>query len=116
MFYFDIKKEKISKTLIHQTALSLQYAMKVIDLKYSSEDERYLAEKEAILLTTLKHQFILHAVSVFQDRATLCIVTELCNQGDLETFLNRRKGHSLDEQRIVEWFRQICSALEVIYW
>lgn len=90
--------------------------MKVIDLKYSSEDERYLAEKEAILLTTLKHPFILHAVSVFQDRATLCIVTELCNQGDLETFLNRRKGHSLDEQRIVEWFRQICSALEVIYW
>lgn len=96
--------------------MSLQYAMKVIDLKYSSADERYLAEKEAILLTTLKHQFILHAVSVFQDRATLCIVTELCNQGDLETFLNRRKGHSLDEQRIVEWFRQICSALEVIYW
>lgn len=99
----------------HKKEPGKKYAMKVIDLKYSSEDERYLAEKEAILLTTLKHQFILHAVSVFQDRATLCIVTELCNQGDLETFLNRRKGHSLDEQRIVEWFRQICSALEYLH-
>lgn len=96
--------------------MSLQYAMKVIDLKFSSEDERFLAEKEAILLTTVQHPFILHAVSVFQDRATLCIVTEFCNQGDLEKFLNKRKGHSLEEQRIVEWFRQICSALEVIYW
>ena len=87
--------------------------MKVIDLRKSSEDERDLAEKEANLLTSLKHEFILHAVTSFQSDGALCIVTEFCDQGDLSQFLERRNGRSLDEQRIVEWFRQICSALEV---
>lgn len=92
-----------------------KYAMKVIDLRKSSEDERDLAEKEANLLTSLKHEFILHAVTSFQSDGALCIVTEFCDQGDLSQFLERRNGRSLDEQRIVEWFRQICSALEYLH-
>lgn len=90
--------------------------MKVIDLTKSSEDERDLAEKEAKLLTNLQHEFILHAVTSFQVQGALCIVTEFCDKGDLAQFLESRNGASLDEQRIVEWFRQICSALEVKSW
>lgn len=90
--------------------------MKVIDLTKSSDDERDLAEKEAKLLTNLQHEFILHAVTSFQKQGALCIVTEFCDQGDLAQFLESRNGASLDEQRIVEWFRQICSALEVNSW
>lgn len=89
--------------------------MKVIDLEGSSEDERNLAEKEAILLTTLQHKYILHALTTFPKKKKLCIVTEFCDQGDLGQFLNKRKGNLLEERHIVEWFRQICSALEVIY-
>lgn len=90
--------------------------MKVIDLSKSSDDERDLAEKEAKLLTNLQHEFILHAVTSFQEQGALCIVTEFCDKGDLAQFLESRNGVSLDEQRIVEWFRQICSALEVNSW
>lgn len=78
-----------------------------------SEDARSLAETEARLLTSLQNEYILHAVKAFQENETLCIVTEFCDQGDLAEFLEERKGESLDEERIVEWFRQICSALEV---
>ncbi|XP_062609119.1 uncharacterized protein LOC134270886 [Saccostrea cucullata] len=92
-----------------------KYAMKVIDLTKSTDDERELAEKEASLLTDLQHEFILHAVTSFQDKGALCIVTEFCDQGDLSQFLERRCGKSLDEQRIVEWFRQICSALKYLH-
>nr|XP_034305354.1 serine/threonine-protein kinase Nek3 isoform X2 [Crassostrea gigas] len=92
-----------------------KYAMKVIDLTKSSEDERDLAEKEAKLLTNLQHEFILHAVTSFQVQGALCIVTEFCDKGDLAQFLESRNGVSLDEQRIVEWFRQICSALEYLH-
>lgn len=88
--------------------------MKIIDLEGSSENERNMAEKEASLLTTLQHKYILHAVSVYQENKTLCVVTEFCEQGDLSQFLNKRGGILLEEERIVEWFRQICSALEVI--
>lgn len=87
--------------------------MKVIDLKDLLWDERNLAEKEANLLTTLQHQYILHAVKTFQEKETLCILTEFCDHGDLEQFLKARAGKSLEEERIVEWLRQICSALEV---
>ena len=83
--------------------------MKVFDLSESSEH----AEKEANLLTSLKHEFILHAVTSFQQGKELCIVTEFCDQGDLEQFLEKRNGKLLDEVQIVEWFRQICNALKV---
>lgn len=88
--------------------------MKIIDLEGSSEDEKNSAEKEALLLTTLQHKYMLHAVSIYQENETLCIVTEFCDQGDLAKFLEKRRGNLLEEKRIVEWFRQICSALEVI--
>lgn len=88
--------------------------MKIIDLEGSSEDERNSAKKEALLLTTLQHKYILHALSVYQENKTLCIVTDFCDQGDLAQFLDKRRGNLLEEERIVEWFRQICSALEVI--
>ncbi|XP_056001883.1 uncharacterized protein LOC125654014 [Ostrea edulis] len=92
-----------------------RYAMKVIDLRKATSDEQELAEKEASLLTDLQHEFILHAVTSFQDNGALCIVTEFCDQGDLSQFLEKRSGKPLDEQRIVEWFRQICSALEYLH-
>nr|XP_022292252.1 uncharacterized protein LOC111103347 isoform X3 [Crassostrea virginica] len=92
-----------------------QYAMKVFDLRTSSEHERNSAEKEAKLLTSLKHEFILHAVTSFQQGEELCIVTEFCDQGDLEQFLKKRNGNLLDDVQIVEWFRQICSALEYVH-
>ncbi|XP_052688322.1 uncharacterized protein LOC128166907 isoform X2 [Crassostrea angulata] len=90
-------------------------AMKKINLSKLSKNDRSSAETEARLLTTLQHQYILHAVSTFQEKETLCIETEFCDHGDLEQLLKSRKGKSLEEQRIVEWFRQICSALEYLH-
>lgn len=87
--------------------------MKKINLSKLSKSDRSSAETEARLLTSLQNEHILHVVTAFQERETLCIVTEFCNQGDLAQFLEGRKGESLDEQHIVEWFRQICCALEV---
>lgn len=78
-----------------------------------SKDYRNLAETEFSLLTCLSNENILHAVTAYHEKKTLYIVTGFCDQGDLARFLVGRKGELLDEQRIVEWFRQICSALEV---
>lgn len=78
-----------------------------------SKDDRSSTEKETRLLTSLQNEYNLHVVTAFQEKETLCIVTEFCDQGDLAQFLEERKGESLDEQQIVEWFRHICSALEV---
>lgn len=87
--------------------------MKKINLTECSEDEIKSAETEAELLTSLQNEYILHAVTAFKESGTLCIVTDFCDQGDLAQFLDRRKGKLLNEQQIVEWSWQICSALEV---
>ena len=87
--------------------------MKVIDLSKSSKDERDLAAKEAQLLADIKHKNILEHIQSFEKNGALCIVTEYCDQGDLAQFLENRNGKNLEESRIVEWFQQICSALDV---
>ncbi|KAK3101164.1 hypothetical protein FSP39_001442 [Pinctada imbricata] len=94
---------------------SKKYAMKVIDLTKSSSDERELAAKEAQLLAKIKHKNILEHIESFEKNGALCIVTEFCDQGDLAQFLEARNGKILEEARIVEWFQQICSALEYMH-
>ncbi|XP_062588790.1 uncharacterized protein LOC134250433 [Saccostrea cucullata] len=91
------------------------YALKVIDLTKSTEDERERAEQEASLLKDLQHEFILRTVTSYHEKGALCIVTEFCDQGNLSEFLERRNDNFLDELRIVEWFRQICSALKYLH-
>lgn len=90
-----------------------QYAMKVIDLSKSPPEERDAAVREAKLLQQLKHEHIVAYVSSFKDRASLCIVTEYCDSGDLSDVLEKQRGRALPEDQIVNWFGQICRALKV---
>ncbi|XP_033744357.1 serine/threonine-protein kinase Nek6-like [Pecten maximus] len=92
-----------------------QYAMKVINLSKSPEEERELALKEARLLSDFKHDNILRYVESFEEAGALCIVTEFCDGGDLSQYLEGRKGKALQENRIVEWFREISSALSYLH-
>ena len=93
--------------------LFFQYAMKVIDLRTSPQDEKDLAVKEAQLLKQLDHPHILSYTDSFENDGALCIVTGYCANGDLSVFLEKRNRKKLEEDRLIEWFRQIASALEV---
>lgn len=94
-----------------------KFAMKKIKLEKcsNSNDEIDSAKTEAKLLTSLQNEYILQVVTSYQESGFLCIVTDFCDQGDLAQFLEERNGKPLDEERIVEWFRQICSALEHLH-
>ena len=94
---------------------SKEYAMKVIDLTRSPPEERNLALSEARLLSDLNHENILHYVTSFEENGALCIVTEYCDAGDLSEYLEDRKGKLLSEDRVVMWFKEICSALEYLH-
>uniref|UniRef100_K1QBM5 non-specific serine/threonine protein kinase n=1 Tax=Magallana gigas TaxID=29159 RepID=K1QBM5_MAGGI len=48
-----------------------KFAMKIIDLEGLSEDERNSAEKEALLLTTLQHKYMLYALSYLHQKKVL---------------------------------------------
>lgn len=92
-----------------------QYAMKVIDLRTSPQDEKDLAVKEAQLLKRLDHPHVLSYTDSFEKDGALCIVTGYCANGDLSVFLEKRNCKKLEEDRLLEWFRQIASALEYLH-
>ncbi|XP_063432164.1 uncharacterized protein LOC134714658 [Mytilus trossulus] len=102
--------------LCHEkTDKSRKYAMKVIDLSKSPPEERDSAVREAKLLQQLKHEHIVAYVSSFRERASLCIVTEYCDSGDLSDALEKQRGRALPEDQIVNWFGQICRALKYLH-
>lgn len=113
-----LRNDFISSYSSHSYCLTLfflKFAMKKIKLEKcsNSNDEIDSAKTEAKLLTSLQNEYILQVVTSYQESGFLCIVTDFCDQGDLAQFLEERNGKPLDEERIVEWFRQICSAVEV---
>lgn len=92
-----------------------KYAMKVIDLSKSPQEEREAAEREARLLSDFRHENIIAYIDSFQEKGALCIVTEYCDGGDLSELIEERKGRSFNEDQIVNWFRQICSGLQYLH-
>ena len=89
--------------------------MKVINLSKAPEEERELAVREANLLRDLNHTNVLRYTDSFEANGALCIVTEYCENGDLSEYLDKRNKQKmkLEEDRLIEWFRQIASALQV---
>jgi len=100
---------------------SKQYVLKRLDLHQQSnepttQNDMEGAEREAKLLSTLKHPNIVAYIESFRSNDNfLNIVMAYCEGGDLYTKLKERKANKqpLPENQIVEWFVQICMALQV---
>jgi NIMA (never in mitosis gene a)-related kinase len=97
-----------------------QYVLKRLDLRQSAnnatENDIESAEREAKLLSTLKHPNIVAYTESFRSNdGFLNIVMTYCEGGDLYTKLKERKTNKqlLSENQVVEWFVQICMALQV---
>lgn len=97
-----------------------QYVLKRLDLRQSQEapvNDIEVAEREAKLLSTLKHPNIVAYTESFRSSdGFLNIVMAYCEGGDLYTKLKARKANRdpLPENQIIEWFIQITMALQVM--
>lgn len=69
--------------------------------------------QEVKLLASLQHEYILKYVEASLEDGKLMIITEYCSNGDLQGFLREHAGTAMEESRLVEWIRQITSALAV---
>ncbi|CAF0892640.1 unnamed protein product [Adineta ricciae] len=99
-----------------------QLVLKRLDLRQQSSDTTQNdidgAEREAKLLSTLKHPNIVAYIESFRSNdGFLNIVMAYCEGGDLYTKLKERKANQqpLPENQIIEWFVQICMALQYIH-
>ncbi|CAF1675299.1 unnamed protein product, partial [Adineta ricciae] len=101
---------------------SRQQVLKRLDLRQASNEsipnDIETAEREAKLLSTLKHPNIVAYTESFRSSdGFLNIVMAYCEGGDLYTKLKekRSKKEVLHENQIIEWFIQICMALQYIH-
>eukprot|EP00729_Bicosta_minor_P013728 gene13728-29271_t len=81
-------------------------------------DEQTDAMKEAKLLAELAHPNVLKFHDAFiHDRQFVCIITELCRDGDLSMVIERTKfnGEQLSEAHIMKWMVQLVLALQYLH-
>jgi len=91
--------------------------LKEIPVGELQPDETVSAVREARLLSKLDHPGIVKFHDSFIDGEHFCIVTELCEDGDLDMKINeRRKAEKIfDEPRVVTWFIQLLLAVQYIH-
>uniref|UniRef100_A0A3B4VCQ4 non-specific serine/threonine protein kinase n=1 Tax=Seriola dumerili TaxID=41447 RepID=A0A3B4VCQ4_SERDU len=91
--------------------------LKQIPLGDLRPDETVRATQEAQLLSQLHHPAILTFYHSFLERDAFCIITEYCQDRDLDWKLEevRRAGRSLPEIQVIDWFIQLLLGLHYMH-
>ena len=88
-------------------------AIKVIDLKsLRDRPAKQMLEGEIDALKKLNHMNIMKCHDIYSTVNNCYIITEFCNEGDLENLLKKRE--KLPESEAVPIFRDIISGFRVI--
>ena len=92
-----------------------QVAIKVIDLKKVKEVKggKQMLEGEIEALRKLNHPNIMKCHDIFSTVNNCYIITEFCNEGDLECLV-KKKGGKLSEQETIPIFRDIFQGFRYI--
>ena len=77
------------------------------------EEYKSKFEHEARNLSKLKHPHIVKVLELFEENNTFYYSMEYCSGGSLEELINKENG--LSEQRALDIFRQIASALSYMH-
>ncbi len=73
---------------------------------------------ESTILEKLEHPNIIKFKETFmmkKPKASLCIVMEYADGGDLKSKIADQKGKYFEESQILDWFTQICLAIKHIH-
>ncbi|XP_058247904.1 serine/threonine-protein kinase Nek5 isoform X1 [Hemibagrus wyckioides] len=89
--------------------------VKQVSLSRMSSREREAAKKEVTLLSRMNHPNIVAFFQSFHERNTLYIVMEYCDGGDLMKKITLQRGQPFREEKIIDWFVQICLGLKHIH-
>ncbi|CAG9327176.1 unnamed protein product [Blepharisma stoltei] len=106
-----------SAHLVEHQSEHLKYVAKKILLGGMTDREIQGAHQEAELLSRLNHPNIVKYKESFCEEGLLIIVMEYCDVGDLSYHIKQKsKKHEIfTETEIMNWFVQICLALQYIH-
>ena len=90
--------------------------IKQIDLRFLDENEKRMSLQEVKVLRALStHRHITGYYEYFIHGGLIHIVMEYADGGDLNNFLEERKGKPLDDDLVVEWATQLALALHYVH-
>eukprot|EP01043_Picozoa_sp_COSAG02_P040079 COSAG02_NODE_3214_length_7162_cov_4.502336_4_plen_362_part_00 len=92
-----------------------KFCMKKVDVRAMTPKEREAAKLEADMLQKFDQPNVVQYKESFIEGGWLCIVMELARSGDLEKRLRKQRGQLLPESKVVDWFRQICLAMQHVH-
>mmetsp|Transcript_129760 Transcript_129760/g.361487 ORF Transcript_129760/g.361487 Transcript_129760/m.361487 type:complete len:473 (+) Transcript_129760:58-1476(+) len=90
---------------------------KMIDVSQASAKETQDTLKEARLLASFQHPFIVQYASSFMDSGWLCILMAFCEGGDLTSQIEeaRKARRYIEEKQVLRWMAQALLALQYIH-
>ncbi|KAM5179685.1 serine/threonine-protein kinase Nek3-like isoform 1-T3 [Mantella aurantiaca] len=91
-----------------------KYVMKEVRLPKSSGASRD-SRQEAVVLAKMKHPNIVKFRESYEEDGHLYIVMEYCEGGDLLGTIKHQRGKLFTEQTILQWFVQMCLAVQHIH-
>ncbi|XP_064079795.1 uncharacterized protein LOC135196910 [Macrobrachium nipponense] len=89
--------------------------IKEIQISHMSSKELEEARREVEVLSSLSHPYIIQFRDSFEHDGRLLIVMDYCGGGDLHTLISNRKGVLFPEDRVLDWFVQLCLAIKYIH-
>jgi serine/threonine protein kinase len=89
-----------------------KYAVKRIDFKKISILDRENVEKELEVHVGLDYEFIVRMIDFILETDVLYMILEICSNGNLYRYMNRRKLRLYDIKKI---FRQTCLAIQYLH-
>lgn len=95
----------------------MYFVAKKVILGQLTEKEQEGAHLEAELLRKLDHPNIVSYKHSFIEKGILIIIMEFCDHGELAYHVKKKKakGEMFSETEIMNWFVQLCLALEYVH-
>ena len=110
---------KIFKIMSNIT--NIEYIAKIVKIKNPTPEKMKKAYLEVEILKTCHHPNIILLKDVFKQKSgnevTLNIITEYCDDGDLENKVKEQKNNKkhFEETQLIMWLMQICLALKHLH-
>mmetsp|Transcript_1219 Transcript_1219/g.1855 ORF Transcript_1219/g.1855 Transcript_1219/m.1855 type:complete len:776 (+) Transcript_1219:712-3039(+) len=101
--------------LVKHRVTDKKYIVKQVKLHNLPEKEKKEARNEVKVLSSLQHENIVRYIKSFMDKGSLCIVMDFAEKGDLYQKIKKQRGKLFSESTIMNFFVQICSALEYVH-
>lgn len=101
--------------LVQDKTTGSKLVMKEINTSKISLKEYNEARQEVAVLSTLRHMNIVAYRESFEEKGTLFIVMQYCENGDLFSKIERQNGALFAEEQIWDWFIQLCLAVKYIH-